>query len=115
MNSCCVRVVEGSSRLRVRYASVKVGDVGRNPVGFGSVDGVSVVHCRVGWSFLSLEAILSAINGLTPRLSVLYFCRLTAELTRAILDGNDPNGVRPGGVCAGVGKRGRMPCLVATR
>ena len=106
MHSCCPRVVQGSARLHVGCASVKVGDVGRNPVGFGSANGVSVMHCRVGWSFLSLEALLSVINGFTPRLSVLYFCRSTAELTRTILEGNDPSAVRPEGVCAGVGERG---------
>jgi hypothetical protein len=56
-----------------------------------------------------------AIKSLTPKFSVIYFCRSAARLARAKSWGGDPGGDRLGGACAVVGEQGRMLCAVSPR
>ena len=107
--------MQGSGKLRLCSAAVKVGHVGCNTVRFGFADGLRVMWGRVGLSCLFLGVKLIAIKNLTPTFSVIYVCKSAARFARAKSCGGDPDGDRLREACAVVGEQDRVLCAVSPR
>ena len=67
------------------------------------------MHGRI---VLFMGILLIAIKSLTPKFSVIYFCRSAARFAWAKSWGNDPDDDRVRGACAVVGEQGMMLCAV---
>ena len=63
--------------------------------------------------FLGVQLI--AIKRLTPKFSLIFFCRSAARVARAKSWGGDPDGDRLRAACAIVGEHGMMLCAVSPR
>ncbi len=58
---------------------------------------------------------LMANKSMTPKFSVIYFCRSAAGCARAKSWRGDSGGDRLRGACAVVGEQGRMLCAISPR
>ena len=105
----------GSGKLWLYCASVKVGKVECIHVRFEFVAGVRVVHCIVRLFCLGKEIKQIPIKSFTLILSVMYFCRSTARLVRAMSRGDDHGGDRARRNCAGVGEQRMVLYALVTR